>query len=120
MAQKSQQSQQSQADQQQGEVVRNEDAQPMQVKPTADRSRRDLEADVVNTGDIELGVLDEPEHAADRTSVPGPEYPPADRPPVATTRFDEPVVLSLVTGAGAHMPPDPDVYDPEGRIRDGK
>jgi hypothetical protein len=52
--------------------------------------------------------------------VPGPEYPPADRPPVATTRFDEPVVLSLVTGAGAHMPPDPDVYDPEGRIRDGK
>jgi hypothetical protein len=116
MAQKSQQSQQ----QQQGEVVRNEDAGPAQVKPTADRSRRDLEADVVNTGDIELGVLDEPEHPADQTSVPGPEFPPADRPPVATTRFDEPVVLSLVTGAGAHMPPDPDVYDPEGRIRDGK
>jgi hypothetical protein len=101
-------------------VAINEEAMPAQVKPTADRSKRDLKADVVNKADLEHGVLDEPEHAADRTSIPGPEYPPADRPPVATTRFDEPVVLSLVTGAGAHEPPDPDVYDAEGRVRDGK
>ncbi len=102
------------------QVVANEDVAPAQVKPTADRSKSELKAAVVNKDDLDRGVLDEPEHAADRTSIPGPEYPPADRPPVATTRFDEPVVASLVLGAGAHEPPDPDVYDPEGRIREGR
>jgi hypothetical protein len=93
-------------DKKQGDVARNE-AAAGQVKPTADRSKAELKAAVVRKADLEHGVLEEPEHAADRTSIPGPEYPPADRPPVATTRPDEPIVGSLVTGAGAHEPPDP-------------
>lgn len=112
------QNQQDQADQSdQGEVTINEQA-ARQVRPSAERPKDELKAAVVNKDDLERGVLSEPEHAADRTSVPGPEYPPADRPPVATTRFDEPVVQSLVLGAGAHMPPDPAKYTPEGRLRD--
>ena len=110
MAEKQQQSQDTQ--------VTENVAAARQVKPTADRSKDELKRDVVNKDDLERGVLDEPKHAADRTSVPGPEYPPADRPPVATTRFDEPIVQSLVTGAGAHTPPDPEKYDAAGRPRD--
>ena len=55
---------------------------------------------------------------ADKTSIPGPEYPPLDRAPVSTTRFDEPIAQSLVTGAGKHEPPDPKKYDDMGRLRD--
>jgi hypothetical protein len=36
---------------------------------------------------------------------------------VSTAKPDEPIVQSLVTGAGAHEPPDPDVYDAAGRPR---
>lgn len=98
-------------------VTSNEDAAG-QVKPSADRSKAELKEQVVNQADLDKGVLKEPEHAADQSSVPGPEYPPADRPPVATTRPDEEIVQSLVTGAGAHTPPDPEKYDAEGRLRD--
>jgi hypothetical protein len=55
---------------------------------------------------------------ADKTSIPGPEYPPIDRPPVSTTRPDVPIAQSLITGAGKHMPPDPEKYDEMGRPRD--
>jgi hypothetical protein len=89
-----------------------------QVQPTADRSDAELKDVVVNKADLEKGVLSEPEHAADRTSIPGPEYPPADRPPVASPRPESELISALVTGAGAHTPPDPEKYDAEGRLRD--
>jgi hypothetical protein len=111
------QSQSQQSDQ--PEVVRNEDAQPAQAKPTADQSAKDVKASILHEPSRDIHPSGEPEHLQDQTSAPTP-YAPADRPPLATPRFDEPIVQSLVTGAGAHEPPDPDVYDPEGRVRDGR
>lgn len=62
-------------------------------------------------------LTSEPEKSADQTSYPGGEADPED-PPVRTTRPDVPIVQSLATGAGQHVPPDPDVYRPDGRLRD--
>jgi hypothetical protein len=98
-----------------------EDAQGVsaaQVKPTNDRKWSDVKAELTHEPDKALHPSGEPEHAADRTSIPGPEYPPLERPPVSTTRPDREVLRSLVTGAGAHEPPDPEKYDAEGRPRD--
>lgn len=89
-----------------------------QVKPTADMSAKDVKASILHEPDKALHPAGEPEHVADQTSVPGPVFPPMERPPVSTTRPDEPVLKSLVTGAGAHVPPDPELYDEMGRLRD--
>jgi hypothetical protein len=87
-----------------------------QVEPTTSLTK-DVKQRMTFTGDADLHPSSL-EHAADRTSLPGPEYPPLERPPVSTTRPDREILRSLVTGAGAHTPPDPDKYDAEGRPRD--
>jgi len=40
-----------------------------------------------------------------------------DQPPVRTGRPDVPIAQTLASGTGAHTPPDPDVYDADGRVR---
>ena len=87
-----------------------------QVEPTTGLTK-DVKARMTNREDVDLHPV-KLEHAADRTSIPGPEYPPIERPPVSTTKAGEKIVQSLVTGAGAHVPPDPERYDAEGRPRD--
>lgn len=101
------------------QVTVNEDAGTgaAQVKPTAQRSAKDIKASILHEPDKALHPSGEPEHEADKTSVPT-GYPPIERPPVSTTRPGEPVLRSLVTGAGAHVPPDPAKYDEMGRPRD--
>jgi hypothetical protein len=89
-----------------------------QVKPIKDRSKDEQKADLIHPEDIEKGVLKEPEHDADQTPYPVGDQPPIERPPFATGRPDVPIVQSAVTGAGAHTPPDPDDYTPDGRLRD--
>lgn len=115
MAEKQQQSSRDEATVERRPSVANTGQEADQVKPTREMSAKDVKARMVFAADRDLHPSGEPEHAADQTSVPGPEYPPAERPPVSTTRPDEPVVTSLVTGAGAHEPPDPDKYDEMGR-----
>jgi hypothetical protein len=88
-----------------------------QVKPTVDRKWSAVKADMTHPADRELHPSGEPEHEADRTSLPT-AYAPIERPPVSTTKAGEKILQSLVTGAGAHMPPDPEKYTPEGRPRD--
>ncbi|MBA3688480.1 MAG: hypothetical protein H0W81_06600 [Chloroflexi bacterium] len=89
----------------------------MQVKPTADLSNKEIKDSILHEADKELHPAGEPEHLADQESVPTP-YAPIERPPISTTRSDEPIIQSLVTGAGAHEPPDPEKYDAAGRPRD--
>lgn len=89
-----------------------------QVKPAADMSAKELKAQILHAPDKDLHPAGAPAHAADKSPYPGPTIPPAERPPWATTRYDVPIVQSAVTGAGAHMPPDPAVYDEMGRLRD--
>jgi hypothetical protein len=88
-----------------------------QVKPTVDRKWADVKAELTNPQDAELHPHGEPEHEADRTSLPT-AYAPIERPPVSTTKAGEKVLRSLVTGAGKHEPPDPELYDADGRPRD--
>ena len=88
-----------------------------QVKPITDRSKDEQVADLVHPEDIKLGVLKEPEHPAAQTSYPGPEPYPIEDPPFSTGRPDVPIVQSAVTGAGAHTPPDPEQFKPDGRPR---
>ena len=38
--------------------------------------------------------------------------------PVRTGRPDQPVAVTIASGAGAHTPPDPEVYDVDGRPLD--
>ena len=90
---------------------------PQQVDPQPKRSDADLKADMTNPEDADKGALKDPEHEADQTSYPVGEMAPPERPPVATGRPDVEIIQSLVTGAGAHMPPDPDLYDAMGRPR---
>jgi hypothetical protein len=86
-----------------------------QVKPIQDRSREEQQADLLHPEDIKKGVLKEPEHDADKTPYPVGDQPPIERPPFSTGRPDVPIVQSAVTGAGAHTPPDPDAFWPDGR-----
>jgi hypothetical protein len=110
------------AEEKNASVKVNEDAQlgpaGRQVKPTAEQSSKEIKASLVFKEDAELHPDGLPEHEADQTSIPGPKFPPLDRPPVATTRPDVPIITSLVTGAGAHEPPDPEKYDAAGRPKD--
>jgi hypothetical protein len=56
---------------------------------------------------------------ADESSAPGPyqgaDAPKVNDPPVRSGLPDVPVAQTLTEGAGAHTPPDPDEFDPQGR-----
>ena len=91
--------------------------QDQQVPRTSERKEADVKADLTSPEDIELGVLQEPEHEADKSPYPVQEQPPIERPPFATGRPDVPIVQSAVTGAGEHTPPDPEEFDAQGRPR---
>lgn len=53
---------------------------------------------------------------ADATSDPvGLDTAEVHDPPVRTNRPDVPILSSLATGAGEHVPPDPETHDPDGR-----
>lgn len=92
-------------------------ASTQQVKPITERSKEEQLADLTSPGDIKKGVLKEPEHEADQSPYPTQKQPPQERPPFSTGRPDVPIVQSMVTGAGAHTPPDPGEFTPDGRPR---
>lgn len=89
-----------------------------QAKPTEDMSAKELKAVMTHEPDKELHSASDPKHPADQTSAPVALPTDPERPPVSTARPDVPVLRSLVTGAGAHRPPDPDKFDAEGRPKD--
>lgn len=52
---------------------------------------------------------------ADETSAPNVVNTENEQPPVRTSTPDTPIAQTLVAGAGAHTPPDPDEFDADGR-----
>ncbi len=48
---------------------------------------------------------------------PSPPDTEHEAPPLHTARPDVPIAQTLVAGAGEHTPPDPKLYDSEGRPR---
>jgi hypothetical protein len=87
------------------------------VKPITEVGKDEQTDRLVHPEDVKKGVLNEPEHEADQTPYPVGEQPPQERPPFSTGRPDVPIVQSAVTGAGAHTPPDPEQFKPDGRPR---
>lgn len=55
---------------------------------------------------------------ADETPMPNHLNTDPDMPPVRTGRPDVPIAQVLTAGAGEHTPPDPDVYGPDGRLKE--
>lgn len=55
---------------------------------------------------------------ADETSMPNHLNTENEQPPVRSSRPDVPLAQTLVAGAGEHTPPDPDVWGPDGRLRE--
>ena len=67
-----------------------------------------------------LGVAEldpTPQHAADKSSAPGPYDQPLHRPPLASPRPDAKLVAASAQGAGQHVPPDPKEFDAMGRVK---
>lgn len=92
---------------------------------TEHESEGSVEETIKNDPDLEPGpgavqsTTEETPSRADETSAPGPytgdDAPKVDDPPVRTTDPDQPIAQTLAAGAGEHTPPDPDVFDKEGR-----
>lgn len=88
-----------------------------QVQPTRGKSGKDVKASLAFQPDADLHPDGDPPKSADQSSYPGGEAEIHD-PPIRSTKPDVGIIRTLATGAGAHVPPDPDVYTPEGRVRD--
>lgn len=54
---------------------------------------------------------------ADETSMPNHLNTENEQPPVRTSSPDTPIAQTLTAGAGEHTPPDPAVFDRDGRPR---
>jgi hypothetical protein len=52
---------------------------------------------------------------ADKSPLPNAMDAKPEDPPVRASKPDTPIAQVLAAGAGAHTPPDPEEYDPEGR-----
>jgi hypothetical protein len=81
-------------------------------------------AEMASDNDLAGGRVDgqiltsEPPAEADKSSYPVADDAKSHQPPVRSTRADVPIAVSMATGAGQHVPPDPDEYDAQGRPRD--
>ncbi len=92
-----------------------EQAAAARVKPAADMSGSELKEALVYEPDKELHPSGEPKRQADKTSYPVPNDAEINDPPLRTNRPDVPLIRTLATGAGAHVPPPPDEVHPDGR-----
>jgi hypothetical protein len=89
------------------------DAQPTQVKPTADMSDKEVKESLAHQPDKDLHPS-KLEREADKSSAPGALDAEAHDPPVRTAAPDK-GIRSLAIGAGAHEPPNADHFDQQGR-----
>lgn len=92
--------------------------EPQKVKGTVHLGQPSKEQSEVAGGRTDGPILvSEPHREDDKTSYGGPGDAEPEDPPVRTTRPDVPIAVSSATGAGKHMPPDPEKYMPDGRPR---
>jgi hypothetical protein len=79
-------------------------------------SRQIKEGEVVGAPLVQ-STTDATPSPADETSMPNHLNTETEQPPVRTGRPDTPIAQTMAAGAGAHTPPDPDVFGPDGRPR---
>lgn len=67
----------------------------------------------------QVGAVENPsaQKQSDQTSYPVPNDAEIVDPPLRSPKAPEDLAVSLAEGAGQHQPPDPDVFDAEGRYR---
>lgn len=83
----------------------------LQVKPTDEMSKAELQEVLVNPDDVKL-------HPAPGDKGIEAEFgaqTEPERPPFSTARADVPILSGLAAGPGAHTPPDADKFDAAGR-----
>ena len=54
---------------------------------------------------------------ADKSSLPNAMDAKPEDPPVRAAKPDTPIAQTLAAGAGEHTPPDPEMFDKDGRPR---
>ncbi len=77
----------------------------------------DLEAGNVAESPVVQSTTTETPAEADESSLPNAMDAKVNDPPVRAGEPDIPIAQTLAAGAGEHTPPDPDVFDKEGRPR---
>jgi hypothetical protein len=80
----------------------------------ADKSSKISEGEAVGPPVVQSTTEATPAEA-DKTSMPNAMDAKPEQPPVRAARPDTPIAQTLVAGAGAHTPPDPEEFDPDGR-----
>jgi hypothetical protein len=71
----------------------------------------------VNESPVVQSTTTETPAEADESSLPNAMDAKPEDPPVRAAKPDTPIAQTLAAGAGAHTPPDPDMFDKEGRPR---
>lgn len=81
--------------------------------------RPDLEVVKGKGVNEEVGAVTDPSPIAkaDETSYPVPNDAELHQPPLRSPKAPVDLAVSLAEGAGQHQPPDPKLYDAEGRPR---
>src|SRR5262245_30075962 len=71
--------------------------------------------DPAEKGDVVQSTTQVTPAEADKSSLPNASDAQVDDPPVRSNDPSVPIAQTLAAGAGEHTPPDPDVFDKEGR-----
>ena len=77
----------------------------------------DLQAGNVNRSPVVQSTTTVTPAEADESSLPNALDAKPNDPPVRAAEPDIPIAQTLAAGAGAHTPPDPKLFDKEGRPR---
>ncbi len=92
------------------------DAAAAQKERAADAKKAGVDVENAPLGVQSVTVVMPAE--ADKSSLPNANDAESEQPPVRAGKPDTPIAQTLAAGAGAHTPPDPDVFDEAGRPRE--
>jgi len=86
------------------------------VEETIDKAKG-IDAGNVSASAVVQSTTEETPAEADKSSLPNALDAKPNDPPVRAAEPDIPIAQTLAAGAGEHTPPDPKLFDKEGRPR---
>jgi hypothetical protein len=89
-----------------------------ETKATTTTSKKGIKEGEVTGVPVVQSTTEETPAEADKTSAPTALDAKPEDPPVRTVRPDTPIAQTLAAGAGAHDPADPDMFQPDGRLKE--
>jgi hypothetical protein len=84
------------------------------TEPTA--AKGIVEGEVTGVAVVQSTTEETPAEA-DKTSAPTALDAKPEQPPVRAAKPDTAIAQTLAAGAGAHQPADPDMFNPDGRVK---